>query len=277
MLGITKISSGRMGNRLFHYHFLRQVSARTGIKYFNVKFPDSKYFEDMESGKRPFLFFRKQVKINSIKLGEFTPREFLGYVDEKNKCGFDIVFNPPLLGDHFFGYLFYPPSDFLIIKKEYRKDFDFNTEDKTVIGLHFRGTDFEAWNKNASLKFSYYEKAIKYCIDYFTDKKPVFVIFTDDLKFSPYLETIDYLKSGDFEFHLSNNLSSPICDFYQISQCDVLISSPSTFAILAGAIGKTKKIIHSQQWLDYSVSRNDKFWVDLVSAENPFYSLWKSF
>lgn len=126
------------------------------------------------------------------------------------------------------------------------------------------------------MKFTYYQEAIKKCISEFNDKKLIFVLFTDDLKFKTYLETLDYLKENNFEFCVSDNLNSPICDFYQISQCDVLISSPSTFAILAGAIGKTKKIIHSKEWLDYSVFCNDKFWVDLVKSDSPYYSLWKS-
>jgi hypothetical protein len=62
-----------------------------------------------------------------------------------------------------------------------------------------------------------------------------------------------------------------------MSQCDVLISSPSTFAIFAGIIGKQKKIIHNKAWLDYATNRNDPFWVNLCQTDHPYYSLWKSF
>lgn len=54
MLGIKKISPGRMGNRLFHYHFLRQIAKKTGIDYFHKKFPDSIYFEEMEKNRNHF-------------------------------------------------------------------------------------------------------------------------------------------------------------------------------------------------------------------------------
>ncbi len=274
MLGITKISSGRMGNRLFHYHFLRQISAKTGIEYFNIKFPDCKYFKKMNKRKRSFSLFRKQIKIDLLEINRLEPDKFLEYIYENNKHGYDIIFKPPILGEVFFDYLFYPPSNFIEIKDKFK--INFNVNNKIVVGVHFRGTDFVTWNPHASLKFSYYKQSIDYCLDYFDRNKLAFFLFTDDLKFLPYLTVIDYLKSNNIEVRLSSNLKKPIYDFYQISQCDVLISSPSTFSVLAGAIGKNKKIIHSQEWLNYSISRNDKFWVDLKNTKNPYYSLWKA-
>ena len=276
MLGINKISAGRMGNRLFHYHFLRQLSAKTGIGYFNIEFPDSKYFEELNTHKRPFSLFKKQIKIGVKEIRELAPNDLIDLVGEKNKLGFDIIFKPPILGEVFFDYLFYPPSDFIKIKKEYQKKFDFSVQNKIIIGLHFRGTDFEAWNSSASLKPVYYQTAIKNCLVEFNNQKIIFVLFTDDLQFKTYLETINFLKINNLEFHVSNNLNLPICDFYQISQCDVVVSSPSTFAILAASLGKSKKVIHSKDWLEYSSSKNDKFWVDLINSGSPYYSLWKS-
>lgn len=276
MLGITKLSPGRMGNRLFHYHFLRQVAAKTGIGYFNIKFPEAKYFENLNKIKRPFHLFRKQIKINSQEIKKFKPEQLLNLIIEKNNLNYDLIFKPPILGEVFFDYLFCSPNNIIKIKKEYQKKFEFETINKIIIGLHFRGTDFANWNGQASLKFSYYKEAIEYCNNYFQEKKLIFIIFTDDLNFKTYLETINYLKDNKLEFYVSNNLNSPICDFYQISQCDVLISSPSTFAIFAACLGKQKKIIHSKEWLNYAINQNDKFWVDFKETNNPYYSLWKS-
>ena len=64
-------------------------------------------------------------------------------------------------------------------------------------------------------------------------------------------------------------------DFTTMSQCDIIISSPSTYCISAGFIGKEKKIIHSKEWLDYRVEEDDKFWVDLYNGGNEDYKLWK--
>ena len=56
-----------------------------------------------------------------------------------------------------------------------------------------------------------------------------------------------------------------------MTDCDVLISSPSTFAICAGFIGKTKDIIHSQKWVDSRVAVDDQFWVDIKNNSSKFY------
>jgi hypothetical protein len=277
MLGIKKLSSGRMGNRLFHYHFLRQISRKTGIDYFHKRFPESAYFEDM--GKKAKLFWplKKTIRLTSKEVLTFTPDDFLTYIMEETTKGKDIVFDPPILGEVFFDYLFFNPNEFLKIKPQYRKEFPFVSANKKVIGIHFRGTDFPKWNEHAALKLPYYKTAIEFCLNEFRNDNPVFVLFTDDKKYPAYLETIAFLRSLGGNFYLGETDNLPIYDFYKMSQCDVVISSPSTFAILAGCIGKPKKIIHDKSWLDYAVNRNDIFWLKLSRTSNPYYSLWKTF
>ncbi|MFA5886398.1 MAG: hypothetical protein WC863_01315 [Patescibacteria group bacterium] len=277
MIGITKLSSGRLGNRLFHYHFLRQLAAQTGLEYFHLKFPEAPFFVGLEQKRRPSLYpliFTKKITLTAAQVGRQKPIELLRLITEKNAENYNIILQPPFLGNVFFDYLFFPPQNFIEIKPNYQKEFTFITTNKLVIGLHFRGTDFAAWNARASLKFNYYQKAIEYCLANFPGQKLVFVLFTDDQNFPAYLETSHFLQNNKQEFYQSDNLNLPIIDFYQLSQCDVLISSPSTFAILAGVIGKPKKIIHSQEWLDYMTEQNDPFWVKLRQTDNPYYSLW---
>jgi len=60
-----------------------------------------------------------------------------------------------------------------------------------------------------------------------------------------------------------------------MTECDYIISSPSTFCISAGFVGKNKKIIHSKDWIEKRVSVNDKFWTDLKSGGNDDYSTWR--
>lgn len=278
MLGITKISPGRLGNRLFHYHFLRQVAKKTGLDYFHCKFPESAYFEEMEKVPRPFPhFFKKSIKLTSKDVLSFSPQDFLSFIKLETEKGKDIILEPPMLGELFFDYLFYSPNEFVKVKSQYRKDFQFDSRDKVIIAAHFRGTDFPSWNPCAALKFSYYREAIDFCLEYFRDKNPVVILFTDDNECPAFLEVIDFLKSQRVEFYTGDNSRLAIYDFYQISQCDVLISSPSTFAIFSSCLGKPKKIIHEKNWLEYMVSRKDKFWVDLNQTKNPYYSLWKIF
>ena len=279
MLGIKKLSSGRMGNRLFHYHFLRQIAKKTGIDYFHTNFPDSVYFENMRKKAKPFQHFKKTTELTSKEVLSFEPAEFLQFVVQENKKVCDIVFSPPMSGEVFFDYLFFDPNEFIKVKEKFKVPLTSgSSEDKIIIGLHFRGTDFPTWNPNAALKFKYYQAAVNYCLAYFNDREVCFAVFTDDYEYPAYVQTVSFLQSiKHAQICFGDKDDLPIYDFYRMTQCDVLISSPSTFALFAGILGKRKKIIHSKEWLDYAVSRNDTFWVKLSKTNNPYYSLWKLF
>ena len=64
-------------------------------------------------------------------------------------------------------------------------------------------------------------------------------------------------------------------DFSVMSECDWIISSPSTFCICAGMVGKEKKIILSKKWVENRKSKNDKFWTELSNGGNNNYKLWE--
>ena len=72
------------------------------------------------------------------------------------------------------------------------------------------------------------------------------------------------------------NIKQPfIFDFYRMTQCDILISSPSTFSIWAGVLGKNKKCIHSKRWVNQQSEKNDKFWIDIQKNNSRYYNLWQ--
>ena len=244
-------------------------------KVYNVELDVGKLLTIKINGRTYQAETKKTGKGITIRLDK---KEFLAFVIEQNDQGKNIVFSSPMLGDVFFDYLFFDPNQFIRIKKEYRLEFDFDPEDKIVIGLHFRGTDFPAWNPNAVLEYEYYETALNHCLGHFHNKEIVIVAFTDDRQFPAYINTVDYLKSlPAITLYFGDKDRYPIYDFYQMTQCDVLISSPSTYAIFAGILGKKKKIIHSKKWLDYTIDRNNIFWTKLIETDNPYYSLWRSF
>ena len=60
-----------------------------------------------------------------------------------------------------------------------------------------------------------------------------------------------------------------------MTECEYIISSPSTFCMTAGFIGKKKRIIHSEQWLLDRINHEDKFWIDLCNGGNRDYKIWK--
>lgn len=142
-------------------------------------------------------------------------------------------------------------------------------------GIHFRGTDFHIWNPDSILDAGYYLNAIEEIIN-FVD---IFYLFTDQKSLNSYQKVLNYLKTkNNIKVVEGENISNRnyfIEDFKTMSECDILISSPSTFCISSGFIGKNKKIIHSNKWIENRIKQNDKFWVDLEQGGNKNYSLWK--
>ena len=146
------------------------------------------------------------------------------------------------------------------------------TKDKVRAAVHFRGGDFHQWNIDAVLKTDYYIESIK-LIENEVDE---FLIFTDDESLDSYNNVEVYFEDKNIKYDIGDNVrSNYINDFKLMTTCDYIISSPSTYNICAGFIGKHKKIIHSKEWIDNRVNANDKFWVDLSNGGNTDYSIWR--
>ena len=141
---------------------------------------------------------------------------------------------------------------------------------KSTCAIHFRGTDFHQWNPNAVLGFDYYYDSIEE-VRGLVDS---FALFTDDPNLPSVTMVKEHLSSQGINF-TEGGRENYINDFSFMSECDYIISSPSTFCICAGFIGKQKKIIHSKNWVEDRASKNDKFWVDLLNGGNEDYSIWR--
>ena len=145
----------------------------------------------------------------------------------------------------------------------------------TSVAIHFRGTDFFSWNPDAVLDADYYLNALE---EVDADN---YYLFTDDNTLPAYHKVLSTLEgksvwTGTATAHRPGSLrNNYIQDFSIMSECDYIISSPSTFCICAGFIGKHKKIIHSEKWVKDRVQKVDNFWYDLYNGGNEDYSLYK--
>ena len=142
------------------------------------------------------------------------------------------------------------------------------------VAIHFRGTDFFGWNPDAVLGEDYYMNALSEI----ENDVESFYIFTDDETLPSYKGVVEYLNQNNRKVIFGENTANRnnyIKDFSTISECDYIISSPSTYCIAAGFIGKEKKIIHSEKWIHNRVDVDDKFWVDLNNGGNSDYSIWR--
>ena len=189
--------------------------------------------------------------------GDMTGEKHSGHVGE------NITRLPFCLGEFFFKNRKIPTREIFKLKTK-------PTIEGKSVAIHFRGTDFFSWNPAAVLDVDYYLNALKEV------EVDSYYLFTDDVSLPAYNKVVSELSGKNVIIGTNTPIrNNYIDDFSVMSECDYIISSPSTFCICAGFIGKDKKIIHSEKWVKDRVSKVDKFWVDLYNGGNEDYSLWK--
>ena len=271
MIKIENIKWGRFCNRVLTYNFLRQISKSSDVEFIcDNDWEGNQYFkvENTDLSKeltRPVVLIDKDIL-------KFKKEDFLEYIKDN-----DIILQPPCMGELFHIYTDTDPNQFLELQDQYKTELK---QDKTNIGVHFRGTDFHEWNIKACLPFTYYRDAI----NLFDNNTTKFILFTDDVMYSSFWETKKFLQENnydyDYELGMSTNSDmrqegkSFIYDFSQMTNCDGIISTPSTFSIWAGILGKKdKRIIHSKEWLDYKEEEKDPFWMNMRNNVNKYYQI----
>lgn len=255
---IIKNISGRFGNNILHYNNLVQIS-----KLLNIDF-NSFNFESFD-----LLNLKNNYNLNTSDFIELNSKDILNLNNDeiinryKDK---DIILNP-CLGELFFKFnynireIFKPKSNIL-------------NKNKFNCSVNFRGLDFHSWNPLSILPTEYYINSIEY-----TKRDNVkYYLFADDKNLESYNETIKYLTQNnlDFEYGITTfDNSHFINDFFQLCDSDMIISSPSTFAICAGFMGKEKTVIHSEKWVKSRVEKNDLFWLGVSNGGNENYKVEK--
>lgn len=243
---------GRFGNRILQYFNLIQLSNFLNVEPSSIKWGGSEYFNIID--------FKNSNK-HKINFNIDMSDDYLLDISKK----YDIVMKN-IMGDLF--YRFNKISTFDVFKLKFNSCINYNGK---KVAIHFRGTDFNRWSDgNGILPIDYYINSIE-LINKLDNVR--FYLFTDDKKMNNYNKAINYLKEKKIDYLTSDN-NSYIQDFANISDCEYVISTPSTFVICASFMGKkNKKIIHSSKWLDYS--KNDIFWKKLIEGGNNDYKLWK--
>lgn len=262
---------GGIGNRLFSYNFLRQLVYATGSRYSHPQLQDAVYFEKMGLHFLP-RWEPNERRITQDDLRNIPARElFAMFRQSDNLC---LTLDPPFLGDIFFDYSVVDPASFVVIKEKYRVNPGWRSDVTIAIGAHFRGGDFFLWNPKAILSPSYYIEAIRKAIHDAGGRRFVVVLFTDDVSLESY-QAVSHEFRGTCVSYDSRK-SSEIMDFYNLSLCDYIISSPSTFCIWAGILSGTSKIVHSLEWMQCRSEQQDRFWLQLLEGGNRYYRLWEA-
>ncbi len=263
MIKIEDIKWGRFSNRLLHYNFLRQISFLSDSEFIcDNDWEGNQYFkiEDTDINKQ----LNDPITLTDKDILKYRKDNFIELVKYN-----DVILQPPLMGELFHIYTETDPNEFLKLRDKFKTELK---QDKFNVGIHFRGTDFHEWNIKACLSFTYYKNSI----DLFEKDKTRFYLFTDDKTYNSFLETKNYLKENnyDYELGLSTQNGGFIHDFSQLTNCDGIISTPSTFSLWGGILGKkNKRIIHSKEWIEHRVKENDPFWIGMRNNINKFYKI----
>jgi hypothetical protein len=160
-------------------------------------------------------------------------------------------------------------------------------------GIHIRCDEFWRFFCNryslSPIKpdYQYYKKAIEYICENKVSQK--FSVFTDNPKDSTYQLVKKFLSDIGANYSDGQDVHSPLTsydkfqvlsswinDFKELSECETIISTPSSFCISASFMGKRNKtIIQSKDFLVGNIKKWDlcRELVDSIEKPNQNYSV----
>ncbi len=276
MISIDVQTRGRFGNKIFHFNNLMQLSNLLNQSASCDNWDGYGHFEKIcPTTKTGFTSDYSEIPFDDLcDLSTDVLREKYSKGDWK--------LHTLSLHGPFHRLTAVDPRNFFIFNQE-------NKIDSRVfaVGIHIRGGDTrgaDGMNGREIHGPEYYIQAIEFILSEYKDKNIVFFVCTDDPdeNYPSYQKTMDYLKYNNL--HVYHKPASYIEDFCVLSECDVLISGSSTFVLAAGFVGKHKKIIHSEKFVNqfkdseekwYSSFRNGLFFKDLLNQPNQYYPILK--
>lgn len=260
-IGFIKHPTGRLGNIVLQYIFLKEMAFYIDAPVFHGNLYGSEFFEDFERTNHYYryrILERTHVHYGAEDIEKNGIKDFCEQLKNTDDI---IILEPPLLG-FTWETMFAPVDKMLKLKSAVKKSY-INYDDFFTIAIHFRGSDFLEWDSNAYYDKEYYIKAIEYCLKQYTVIPKIFMLYADDLEMDAYNDVLGYLefkKEKVYKADPDRNLGKEI---YNMSKADILISSPSTFAVIASLLANNQIIIHKKEWIDYCIERGDRFWMEI--------------
>jgi hypothetical protein len=262
---------GRMGNLLFQYATLCEVSRNSIILCFNDETFNFLNFNTAKNrlikigwiGIRSHKIYRKFLYLinfgidamAAIRLiSSITPEiiQINGFESEsrtlKKRLGliwFFIVFKGFFQSDEYL-------KKHLLIKSEAYigviPSLDLISFGKIRIAVHVRLTDYRSWSvlgvKDLTIDIYWYKKAMQYMVESFPGCD--FIIFSDDVN----LAKILFIDFEEICFYQGGNA---INNLLAMSLCDHFIISPSSYAYMGAFFGRNidKVVLAPKHWLGF--------------------------
>lgn len=175
-----------------------------------------------------------------------------------------------MLGEVFAAHEFDGVSQRSLIRAQVCESVRKQSTDYESATVHLRGGDFVDWHPEAILGADYYIPAIDRALK--LSNNLVFRVCRDDPQ-HPALESVtNYLRQKGIlapQHYCQNPIA---CDFVAMADSKVLISSPSTFSILAGILG-SPLVVQSRYWAESRAQRGETFWHRVLDNSLPSYPI----
>jgi len=301
MIRIDKITRGRFGNKILQYNSLVQIANNLAVEPSCVEWDGHRFFKNLSTFKSAIPNNKPIKKLNWDDVLNKTDDE-LKEMTQNNSLNID---DPSyLLHNIFFKVTKTDPREFLELRDEFKPKL---APDFLHIGIHIRGGDIRGGDGNHGREIhpaSYYINAIT---EIENDKElsgnKIYYVCTDDKTFETYIELVKFLIKNNIPSKLGPNTlrnnslqhanNNYIHDFALLTECDIIISSSSTFAIVAAFIGKeNKKLIFYKNWLERNVRHEkwgnvtkdypsqywksyDNFWIEINNGGKTYLNVWK--
>lgn len=267
-VGARSVPKGGFGNRVLSYLSIRHLAEEVSASYFFVDPHDRQLISGIHRPHRMLTRLAQQTVFRAVDTQRDT---FVDEVVDAISHGRFAVFKGPLLGEVLVRFAKTDSRKLTQLRAQQCTRHQKSLGSRKLITTHLRAGDFREWEPAAVLPLSYYKAALDTLGTLATDEWRVRICVDDESH--PALEGLqEDVRARGLLLDLTECDSPFDCDLASMSQSEYLISSPSTFALVAGMLGKPR-VIHSAQWVENRVSRGENFWRHIGRGTFPGYAL----
>lgn len=267
-VGINSRPFGGFGNRTLTYLSVRHIADAVDAEYFSLNSTDVKFVHGVHQPPRltSRIGFRRTFR--GVDTKEIF---FLEDLAEWLSRGRTAVFKGPLLGEVLVRVAKKDSREFTNLRVKQCAQHQKALGLKKLVSLHLRAGDFREWEPEAILPAEFYIEALESLSELSSDEWQVRICVDD--RSHPALRTVeDYLKPRALLPGPLTCLSPFECDLAAMAGSEFLVSSPSTFALIAGILGGPR-VIHSAKWVSNRVVRGESFWHEVGAGTFPGFHL----
>ena len=267
-MGFRSTPRGGFGNRVLSYLSIRHLALRVEAGYFFENPADRGLIDGIHRPRRvPSWLSREQT----FRSSDAERPSFVDDVRGIVSRGTSVVIKGPLLGEVLVRFAQRDSREFAALSVTQCREHRVARGGKQLVTAHLRAGDFREWEPKAILPADYYIAALESIDTLGSDSWQVRVCVDD--AGHPALSDLQDFLTGRGVLNPRVNCADPFqCDLAAMAESDVLVSSPSTFALVAGMLG-TPRVIHSREWIENRVGRGEEFWRRIGNGTFPGYSL----